>query len=327
MEIKQIITHSLDTFSNLFVASEIAYEPNEDAMPFIESKIRKILHSQNRKEAYFQRSIVEDTILKYRVQEMDFVNASSTIAKHIFEEKRKYNVFTNSLFIFCEVLDEDTRYLIGMDNSSVQGLTHITNAQETVYNEIKVEKNLFSANILKNDRIFIFDTTNSELMLIENPYVTETQSIYLFEHILGCKANPSFKESVQVMNECAQVIANKYAMDEIEIMPKLKNALKESVDEKAIVLEEVASSVFTANAPAQQDFKEEVKKAGIKENFAVENVRIAKSDKTEKIRTDQGIEISIPVEYMESHEYFEIIHEPSGSISIQLKNITTLERK
>lgn len=214
-----------------------------------------------------------------------------------------------------------------MDNSSVQGLTHITNAQETVYNEIKVEKNLFSANILKNDRIFIFDTTNSELMLIENPYVTETQSIYLFEHILGCKANPSFKESVQVMNECAQVIANKYAMDEIEIMPKLKNALKESVDEKAIVLEEVASSVFTANAPAQQDFKEEVKKAGIKENFAVENVRIAKSDKTEKIRTDQGIEISIPVEYMESHEYFEIIHEPSGSISIQLKNITTLERK
>ena len=328
MEIKQMITHSLDTFNNMFIASEALIELNEDVNPFVESKLRKILHSQNRKEAYFQRSKVEELILKYRVQEMDFVTCSSEIAQYIFEEKRKYNVFTQSLFMFCEVLDEDIRYLIGMDNCSVQGLTYAADTEgEYLINQIALKKNLFSPNILKNDRIFIFDTTNSELMLIEQPYTTETQSINLLEHILGCKANPSYKESVEVMSDCAEMIANKYDVDELEVMPKLKNVLQDCVKEKAVVLEEVANAVFTANPLAQQDFKEEVKKAGIKENFSAENVRISKKQKTEKIRTDHGIEISIPVEFMEGHEYFEIIHEPSGSISIQLRNINALERK
>lgn len=328
MEIKQLITHSLDTFTNLFMPSEVLYEPNEDVLPIIESKLRKILHSQNRKEAYFQHSPIEQFILKYRVQEMDFVTCSSEIAQYIFNEKRKYNVFTNSLFLFCEILEEDIRYLIGIDNCSVQGVTYYTNTEgEYLVNEIQLKNNMFSSNILKNDRIFIFDTTNSELMLIEQPYATETQSIYLFEHILGCIANPSYKESVQVMNNCAEMIANKYEVDELEVIPKLKTALKDCVEEKAVVLDEVASAVFTAHPQAQQEFKEEVKKAGVKENFVVENVRMSKQEKTEKIRTDHGIEISIPVEFMQSHEYFEIIHEASGSISIQLKNINKLERK
>lgn len=43
--------------------------------------------------------------------------------------------------------------------------------------------------------------------------------------------------------------------------------------------------------------------------------------KTQKIKTDTGIEISFPAEYFENQDYFKIINNPDGTLSIEIKNI------
>ena len=46
-----------------------------------------------------------------------------------------------------------------------------------------------------------------------------------------------------------------------------------------------------------------------------------------KIRTDTGIEISFPAEMGSNSEYIEFVNEPNGLISIELKNIGSIENR
>ena len=52
--------------------------------------------------------------------------------------------------------------------------------------------------------------------------------------------------------------------------------------------------------------------------------RVAKSH---KIRTDTGIDITFPVEYGQNPDFMEFVSTPNGLISIQLKNIGSIENR
>ena len=59
----------------------------------------------------------------------------------------------------------------------------------------------------------------------------------------------------------------------------------------------------------------------------VEYVKPRRSERVQKIKTDNGIEIIIPVDYMNSKDYVEFVTQSDGTISIQLKNITNITSK
>ena len=65
----------------------------------------------------------------------------------------------------------------------------------------------------------------------------------------------------------------------------------------------------------------------VEKPIEVEYVKPARSDKVQKIKTDKGIEIIIPVDYMNSRDFVEFKNQPDGTISIQLKNITRITSK
>ena len=46
-----------------------------------------------------------------------------------------------------------------------------------------------------------------------------------------------------------------------------------------------------------------------------------------RARTDTGIEISFPAEMLKDTEYVQFVNEPNGLISIELKNIGSIENK
>ena len=46
-----------------------------------------------------------------------------------------------------------------------------------------------------------------------------------------------------------------------------------------------------------------------------------------KIRTDTGIEITFPAEMLRNTEYVQFVNEPNGLISIELKNIGSIENR
>lgn len=325
MELIRCILHIMDTAQNIFVASDTPIEKlNEDIEPILLSKLNRIFKSQNKRQAIFHNSEIEKWIFDYKTTQVSFEETSKLIAQKIFDEKRKYNLFHTSDFIFCEVKVNDIRYLVGIDNAHTQKLTHSVHSEhDHVENEFILHKSLFSESILKDDRIFLIEYATSALQLIETPF----HDIYLFEEILQCKAKKSYKETVQCMNISAESITEKYNLNALETIPALKRVIVECTsEEEAIHPEEIAKHVFYEHPLAQQDFVHEMKSQGI-ENMLIENIRLAKSEKTEKIKTDSGIELTIPIDLLTNKENIEFISEQDGKLSIRLKNIHSITRK
>ena len=325
MELIRCILHIMDTAQNLFAPSDIPMEKlNEEIEPILMSKLKRVFKSQNKRQATFDNSDIEKWIFDYKTSEASFEDTSKRIAQRIFEEKRKYNLFHSSDFIFCEVKVDDVRYLVGIDNANTQKLTHtIHSGGGKVENEFLLHKALFSESLLKDDRAFIIEYAASALQLIETPY----HNTYVFEEILQCKAKQSYKETLKIMSESAEVISERYNLNALETMPALKSAVVECIkEEDTLQAEEIAQQVFHGHTLAQQDFVRDMKSQGV-DSMSVENIRPAKSEKTEKIKTDSGIELTIPVDLLNSKNDVEFITEDDGKLSIRLKNIHSIRRK
>ena len=108
----------------------------------------------------------------------------------------------------------------------------------------------------------------------------------------------------------------------------MKSMLVDNIENsKPIQIDEIAEELFAEKPLAKAEFKEELKKQGVPTAIEVEYVKPTRSDKVQKIKTDKGIEIIIPVDYMNTKEFVEFKNQPDGTISIQLKNITHITSK
>ena len=77
----------------------------------------------------------------------------------------------------------------------------------------------------------------------------------------------------------------------------------------------------------RQEYLQEVEQAGIAGAVKIDRNLAVKTGRTQKIKTDTGIELSIPIDYFQNKEYVEFINQPDGTLSIALKNIGKLLSK
>ena len=89
---------------------------------------------------------------------------------------------------------------------------------------------------------------------------------------------------------------------------------------------ETASSIFPDQPALQQAYQEELRKKGFEDNQAVkiEKEPIVKKIINHKLKTDTGIELSIPVEYFDSTVFLEFQKTENGTMTITLKNISNI---
>lgn len=66
------------------------------------------------------------------------------------------------------------------------------------------------------------------------------------------------------------------------------------------------------------------------ENYVLQEFsskHIEKSLNDPSIKTDTGIEITFPTDYFENHDYIEVVNNPNGTLSIEIKNIGKITNK
>lgn len=325
MEIIKFINHILDTESDVFVPSDVELDNiNEDIQPMIEKKINQIFKSNSRKPSTFQNSTIEQIIFSYKTQEIDFIECSQRIAKIIFDKKREYNLFHNSDFMFIEVKVNDVRYLVGIDNVNIKKVTHFNTTEDNkIKNDLIFYKTCMNDRITKKDRVFIIEYSNSNLQIIE----TRHYGYNVFEEILQSISKPSVNESIEILSSTVTGLTQKYQLDDMKTSTTLKTIIKEGIEnDQRIETETIANLVFDTNSVAKEEFKYDIEKEGLPKVILTDNIKPKKSDKTQKFKTDNGIEITIPIDMINNKD-IEFITEPDGKISIRLKNIQEIERK
>lgn len=330
--IDKMILHIVDASGNIIVYSDTCMQgDSEGCLGMIEKKITKAFTSTQRKIGTFQEgNPIQHMLEEYRASLISFEEMSKQMAKVIFEAKVKCGLFEASDLLICEVVFEDRRYIIGLDNSYTECLSHHTSQNgEEIHNDILVYKTILSQSLVKKDSAFMIECSDYTVSSVEAKVEIEAEKRYFYaDVVLCCHPAPSYKDALTSITKACNETIKEYELKEVEVLPKMKQIIKENVEAQSdIQIEEVAQVLFEDKPLAKAKFKESLQNQGIQAPVSVENVKSTKAEKVQKIRTDKGIEVIIPVDYMNSKEYIEFITLPDGTISIELKNINRIISK
>ena len=89
-------------------------------------------------------------------------------------------------------------------------------------------------------------------------------------------------------------------------------------------LKEAGKELFKGNTAMQADFDAAIKDAGFTEPVKMNQEATLKKMCKHKLKTDTGIELTIPTDYFADTEFVEFNNNPDGTLSITLKHISNI---
>lgn len=327
VSISRAILHILDTSVGVPVLSENLMSLGEDMREYIEKHILKCLNDSDLKKTKF---INDDGFFFKQIKEYmdnpEFKKFSKAISEFFYKLiSENPDIKTcDMLFVQANVFNKD--YIIIMKLNYKKGYIHYTKEEEGTKNIIIEQPCALPSITQKIDEVIFVDLNSLDVFVKEKKcQVYNEPCYYISKHLLGCKEEKADKEKVKIITDTTDKIIKEYYDDDMFMKSKVKNIIRENVEESLnIDLSKISDEVFK-DEEAKKTYKEEIKMKGIKEPEIKINFNYANKIKTkQKIITDEGIEINIPYEMLSNKDKVEFITNTDGTISIVLKNIDSI---
>jgi len=176
---------------------------------------------------------------------------------------------------------------------------------------------------------FVVNLSTGDIRLRDAQVLTNVGNRMLFSEALFAMAQTrTTKESVQVVTEMIAQAAPP-EMTEQELRPAVKRAMAKSIEEKGVIdVQDVAQEVFRSD-PEREAIIEEVSRQMQEEAVApvipVENKRVMTQLQKLKIKTDNGISITLPRMLADDENSFAVVSNDDGTISIIISRVQELK--
>lgn len=326
IKLKQSVIHILDINNGIPILSDSSLELNEDLRTFIISHIFKIISGDDFKRCDFlsTNGTVIETLKNYNSN--NFITMSKQLATHLFNIMKK-NVDIPSadiIFTIFEVNQEPHLAILKMNYKS-SFIHYVDNNDTAVNNSIIKQKTVLPSEGQKLDEAIIISLDDYSIKLIEKKYeINGNKEFYLSRYFLECKWDYSSKAKLNILTKTVDQLNKQYFDDDVHNKVKFKEALVSDYEENgAIYVDKVADKVFESNVELKEEFKEKLDKYGlINQPIDFQTESITKKIEKQRIQTDTGIELKIPVELY--NKDIEFINNTDGTISITIKNISKL---
>jgi hypothetical protein len=176
------------------------------------------------------------------------------------------------------------------------------------------------------DEFAYIDTESHEVLSCAKKYTIDGNSILVFpEILLECGQAPSPKETLRKINQTVRQVSEAYGQDERVAATAVKSYIAEKLPESGQLDPlETGRAVFKDNPSMQADYAQQVRESGFTEPVTVDTEAVLKKVCKHKLKTDTGIELTIPIDYFDNTEYVEFNNNEDGSLSITLKHIQNI---
>jgi hypothetical protein len=330
LTINQIIIHILDnTLSRPILSTEImpsSYDTNE----FFANHILKVLNDDSIKDCVFTEdyNMFLSYLKEFQNDDDRFVDFSVNAANSL------YAIMLSNVDIpACDLsvvkfYYKGTKYVALLKMNYQSAYIHHTDFEDNVnINSIMQYKTTLPSLSQRLSEAVIINMSSLEVKVLEKKYEIEGAKVnYLSTLFLKCSTKLSSKEQYNIVKKATDKIAKKFYNEDIEKKMDVKQSLYKNIEDDGHVnLDKFANDVFENNVEFKETFKESLIKNGLEEPvIKLEEKTITRSFVKQKIKTDSGIEINIPMEIYNDSSMLEIITDDSGKLSIVIKNINKL---
>ncbi len=326
--IDKAVLHIMDLNSGMTVYSDEELSIKDSIETFLLKHIEKAWGSQEAKPGeFYEDSSFKDKLATYVSGEDDFISFSKEVG-HTFEEAFFHaEEMTSADLIIADVRIDDHRQIVIFKCNSHIGYIHQVNQTENgVKNEIINHYAIMPNLTQKMDEFAFIDVESRAISVSSKRYTIDGNHIFVFpEILLECSLEPSPKEAIKSLDKTVKKVAEAYGQNEASLSAAVKNYVAEtmqSADE--LDLQAVGKEVFKDNPSMQADFEAAIQEQGFEKPVKMDQESTLKKMCKHKLKTDTGIELTIPTDYMDNIEYVEFNNNEDGTLSITLKHISNI---
>lgn len=331
LEIQKIIVHILDNNLEIPVLSEGEHPLEDDIKEFLEKHIVRILNDGSLRPARFNEghNRVKDICISYNLN--TFIEDTKELSEILFDLIKINPDIPPADILFSIFIYEGKNYLgIFKLNYRTSYIHNIDQIDEKTVNSIVKQKTSLPNSNQKVDECVLIDLSNLDINLVEKEYEINGEKMYYLSRLfLKCGSKSSEKEKVKILTKTTKAFLETNFQGDYEKVGEAKKAVAESLKTKEeIDIEDVANSMFKNNTEMKKEYIDTMEKEGLEEKSFKVNEKIQKRNfRKQKIVTDTGIEINVPIEFFNDKERIEFINNPDGTVSIVLKQIGNIKNK
>lgn len=149
---------------------------------------------------------------------------------------------------------------------------------------------------------------------------------YLADHVLKLSVGKSEKEMVETFENVVQETVKETYQEVPQKLMEYRQTVAEIVQEKGnIDVEEFSLVFFADNEKAKEQCLEKAREEELTERPITISKKMERQlNKKQKIVTESGIEIIVPIEYLQNNDVFEYVQDDSGKISIIIRDVGSI---
>ena len=147
---------------------------------------------------------------------------------------------------------------------------------------------------------------------------------------MKCHAPLSQKTRMDIVTKAVEQVNRKYYGDEdTERKMEIKNAIYQELEETgSLAVESVKEKIFPDSPQMQEELTGKLEKYNLADAVVEpKSEKTVKKFQKQRLTTDTGIEITIPMEEYQNPDRVEFLTNADGTVSVLIKNIGRLTSK
>lgn len=327
--IKEAILHIFDLNTNEPIYSFAGLDLSEKfTIDYIHAKIEKIIDSDSRKEG----ELMEDnpTIPLFEKVETDFIGATKDLTERFFSiTKLNPEIPPADLLFVSFTLEEIPHLGLFKLNYSDSVTHHVSYEDDALTNKLIVNRAILPSAKQAIQEGLVIDLTTMAYQVLEKKHLIAElgeKVFYFTEMFLADQPKPSLKENITMIKKAVQKTGKAFNDEEFQVLADTKEAIVHSMEEEQVIDHQIiADTLYGDNYVKKQKFFEEVEELGYVDRAPAEIAIAGPKYSKQKLRLNNGIEISIPLELYKDPDVVEFINNPDGTTSVMIKNIEKIK--
>lgn len=326
--IEKAILHILDFHSGVTVYSDTELPVKDSIETWLLKHIERAWGSQDAKPGtFYDDSAFLKQIASYDAGELSFIDFSKQIAKTLEDAFTHAEEMPSSDVIIAAVSIDEVPSLVILRSNSHIGFTHQVNQTENgIQNEIINHYSIMPNLSQKIDEFAFVNRKTKEIKAAAKKYTLNGNPVIVLpEVLLECSLTPSPKEAMKNLSKAAAKVAESFGQDKVATEAAVKSYVAETMQKGTeLDLQEAGKEIFHDNPAMQQELDTAIRDAGITEPVQMDPEATLKKVSRHKLKTDTGIELTIPTDYFDNTEFIEFNNNEDGTLSITLKHISNI---
>lgn len=305
-------------------------KPEDQAGEYLSAVAEKLMNSDTSRTTCVQPGGAQEELLRAFLS-MPFADAATALLHHMDESLQTLEIPREGYDMVVFTFDRDNEpHLCVAQLPYRNAMVHQLEATD----EATATYLLPHAAVLppagsKTYAGFVVNLSTGDIRLRDSAALTNVGSRQLFSEALFAMAQTrTTKEAMAAVTEMIEQAAPP-DMTPQEIRPAVKRAMSKSIEEKGVIdVQDVAEEVFRADPEREAIIEEmgrQMKEESLEPVIPVENKRVMTALQKLKIKTDNGISITLPRTLADDENSFAVVQNDDGTISIIISRVQELK--